>query len=131
MSSFIIAKLNVRRTIGSRKGFISLVLLPILVVSVIIGLFGHTSDEIVPLAVRNEDGQWLSEEIVASVLDVDAYRISEPKGNLEQLQQEAYDGKWGLSSTSRPDLRKRCFATKPRASSSSARTNRRGTYPSA
>ncbi|QMV40323.1 ABC transporter permease [Cohnella cholangitidis] len=95
MNSFIIAKLNVRRTIGSRKGFISLVLLPVLVVSVIIGLFGQTSDEIVPLAVKNEDGNWLSDEVVASVLAVETYRVSEPKGDLEQLKQEAYEGKWG------------------------------------
>jgi ABC-2 type transport system permease protein len=95
MSSLIIAKLNIRRTIGSRKSFISLILLPILVISVIVGIFGRTSDDKVSIAVRDEDGGWLSKQIINNMLSIDTYQVSEPEMSLEQLKQEVYDGRLG------------------------------------
>ncbi|WP_239617266.1 ABC transporter permease [Cohnella mopanensis] len=95
MSSLIIAQLNIRRTIGSHKGFISFVLIPILVISAIVGIFGSSSNDKVNIAVRDEDGGWLSKQIISSMLSIDTYQVNEPTGSLVQLKQEVYDGNLG------------------------------------
>ncbi|MCQ6558191.1 ABC transporter permease [Paenibacillus mendelii] len=67
MPSLIIAGLIVRRTIGHPKGFIMLVLLPALVLSIIITLFGSSQDSPKTVAVWNADqgpfGQMLIEQL--------------------------------------------------------------------
>jgi len=75
-----------------------LVLLPILVISGIVGIFGKASDEQVQIAVLNEDQSWLSGPVMASIRSVDVYKVDEQspqKAKLEQLQQQVYDGKYG------------------------------------
>ncbi|QJD83528.1 ABC transporter permease [Cohnella herbarum] len=98
MSSLIIANLNIRRTLGTRKGFLVLALLPILIISLIVGLFGNSSDDKVKVAVLNEDQAWLSDYVLVSIRSVDTYEVvlqDGKQGILEQLKQGVYDGKWG------------------------------------
>jgi ABC-2 type transport system permease protein len=97
MNSWIIASLIIRRTIGNRKGFLILVLLPIIVISGIVGLFGKMSSDQAQIAVWNEDQSWLSQPIIDSVQDIDSYQLhmQDPsKSTIEQLKQDVYDGKW-------------------------------------
>lgn len=98
MRSFIIANLNIRRTIGNRKGLLVLLLLPILVISSIVGLFGKSSDHQVQIAVLNEDQSWLSDPIMASIQFSESFHYNEldvKLASLEQIKQEVYNGKWG------------------------------------
>jgi len=98
VNSLIIARLHMRRTLGNRRGFLAIVLIPILVISGIVGLFGKATGEEVPIAVLNEDGGWLSEQVTASIRLNEVYDVQEqPRGSsgLEQLKDEVYDGKWG------------------------------------
>ncbi len=97
MSSLIIARLIIRRTIGNRKGFLILVLLPILVVSGIVGLFGKESDHKAHIGVWNEDQGWLSRSIVDSVQAIDSYQVNMQDSKeltLETLKQDVYEEKW-------------------------------------
>lgn len=100
MSSILIAKHNIRRTLGNRKGLILLVLLPILVISAIIGYFGRASDDRVQIAVWNEDQSFLSAPLLESIQSVDAYflNVQDPQTTtLEKLKDEVYMGKWGAA----------------------------------
>jgi ABC-2 type transport system permease protein len=97
MNSWIIASLIIRRTIGNRKGFLILVLLPIIVISGIVGMFGKVSDEQAQIAVWNEDQSWLSQPIVDSVRAISSYQVhmQDPsKSTIEALKQDVYNGKW-------------------------------------
>ncbi|BBI34584.1 ABC transporter permease [Cohnella abietis] len=97
MNSLFIARLIIKRTIGTRKSIIMLVLLPIIVISGIIGLFGKASDDKALIAVLNEDQSWMGDRIIQSVQSIDSYQIEmqDPStAKLEQLKNNVYDGKW-------------------------------------
>lgn len=97
MNSWIIASLIIRRTIGNRKGFLFLVLLPIIVISGIVGLLGKVSDDQAQIAVWNEDQSWLSQPIVNSLQAIGSYQVHlQDAGTLtiEALKQDVYDGRW-------------------------------------
>ncbi|WP_256761569.1 ABC transporter permease [Cohnella sp. WQ 127256] len=97
-TSLIIANLNMRKVIGNRKGLFIILLLPILVISGIVGLFGNSSGEKVKVAVLNEDQAWLSKPIISSIQSINSYNVSEQEvkqDSLERLKQEVYDGEWG------------------------------------
>lgn len=96
MSSLILAQLIIRRTIGNRKGFILFVLLPMMVISGIIGVFGKASEEKAQIAVWNEDAGWMGRSVVESIQAVDLYEAV-PAGAEESTEQAlkdaVYDGK--------------------------------------
>ncbi|MFC4601947.1 ABC transporter permease [Cohnella hongkongensis] len=96
MNSLIIARLHIRRALGNRKGALLPFLLSILVISGIVGLFGRSSDERVPVALLNADGGWLSEPMAASVY-ADGFDVRElnPAADPEPLKSKVYDGEWG------------------------------------
>lgn len=105
MKSLIIARHQIRRTIGNRKALITLVLLPILIISGIVGLFGRASGEHIPVALLNADGGWLSEQIAASIRSDETYDLVEQdaaSSDPEQLKSKVYDGEWGRLSTFLP-----------------------------
>ncbi|GGD70445.1 ABC transporter permease [Paenibacillus nasutitermitis] len=69
MHSLIIAGSMIRRTIGQRKGFMFLVLLPALALSGIVGIFGFSEGESeYAIAVSNEDNGMLGAVLVENVL---------------------------------------------------------------
>lgn len=99
MNSILIAKHVFRRTIGNRKGIFTMVLLPILVISGIIGMFGHSTNNKVPVIIWNEDESWLSSPILEAIQGMDNYEWHH-QGNQEaeplgRLKDEVYEGKWG------------------------------------
>lgn len=107
MNSLIIANLHIRRTLGNRKALIALVLLPILVISGIVGLFGRSSDVRVSVALLNADGGWLSEPVADAIRDVGIYEVLEQdpaSTDLERLKDEVYDGKQGALVYIPPDF---------------------------
>lgn len=98
MKSLIIARLQIRRTVGNRKALLTLVLLPILIISGIVGLFGRTTGERIPVALLNEDGGWLGQHVAAAIRSDEIYDLLEQNGttsDLEQLKSKVYDGEWG------------------------------------
>lgn len=100
MNSALIAQHIIRRTIGNRKGFLVLVLIPILVISGIVGMFGKATHHKVQIAVWNEDQSWLSRPIMESIQAVESYelKIQDSQGTtLEAMKEEVYEGKWGAA----------------------------------
>jgi len=98
VKSLIIARLQIRRTVGNRKALITLVLLPILIISGIVGLFGRTTGERIPVALLNEDGGWLGQHVAAAIRSDEIYDLLEQNGassDLEQLKSKVYNGEWG------------------------------------
>jgi len=98
VKSLIIARLQIRRTVGNRKALLTLVLLPILIISGIVGLFGRTTGERIPVALLNEDGGWLGQHVAAAIRSDEIYDLLEQNGttsDLEQLKSKVYDGEWG------------------------------------
>ncbi|MFB9279926.1 ABC transporter permease [Cohnella cellulosilytica] len=98
MNSLTIAKLHLRRALGNRKGLLVVVLLPILVISLIVGQFGRTSGERIPVALLNADGGWLSEQVAAAIRSGETYSLLEQDAaasDLERLKSSVYDGEWG------------------------------------
>lgn len=95
MSSFVIAQLIVRRTIGNRKGFLLFILLPIVVISGIVGVFGKSSEQNAQIAVWNADRGSLGETVVTSVRSQALYDIV-PAGTVgasqEALKAAVMDG---------------------------------------
>ncbi|MFC4305722.1 ABC transporter permease [Cohnella boryungensis] len=97
MNSWILAKLHLRRMLLGRKGIL-LLIVPILIISGIVGLFGKASDVQVRIAVWNEDGGWLGERVIQSVRTVGLYELEvqdEAGASLEELKEGVYDGRWG------------------------------------
>jgi ABC-2 type transport system permease protein len=99
MSSILIAQHIFRRTIGNRKGFLTMVLLPILIISGIIGMFGHSLDNKAPIVIWNEDESWLSSPIIEAIQAIDSFEVHlqgdhDPEP-LERLKEEVFEGKWG------------------------------------
>jgi ABC-2 type transport system permease protein len=98
MNSFFIAQLMVRRTIGSVKSFLMLVVFPAVVISGIVGLFGSSSVEPATIYVLNEDGGTLGTVIVNSLREIDLYRVSEIAGGTrEELKKAVLTGKAGAA----------------------------------
>lgn len=100
MSSTLIALNIIRRTIGNRKGLLVFVLIPMLVISGIVGMFGNATDHKVQIAIWNEDQGWLSEPILESIQATESYEmnIQDPQGTtLEVMKVEVYEGKWGAA----------------------------------
>lgn len=69
MHSLTIARLMLRRTIGTRKGFIMLVIVPSVVLSVIIALFGFKNSQPYSISVWNADKGLLGKELLQSLSD--------------------------------------------------------------
>jgi len=89
MHSLIIAGSMIRRTIGHRKGFIFLVLLPALVLSGIVGIFGSSEEGSVHgMAVLNEDRGTLGTVLVQAAL-----------GDSEQTGLKLLPGDWDTEAT--------------------------------
>jgi ABC-2 type transport system permease protein len=90
MSSILLAQLIVRRTIGTRKGFLLFILLPIVVISSVIGIFGKAVDHQAHIAVWNGDTGSLGQSVVRSIQSVDLYQVV-PAGQDESSQQGLKD----------------------------------------
>jgi ABC-2 type transport system permease protein len=103
MNSFLIAEHIFRRTIGNRKGFLMLVLLPILIISAIIGIFGHASSNKAPIVIWNEDQSWMSAPIMEAIQSVDTYEVhihdaqETETDTLRILKEGVNDSKWGAA----------------------------------
>lgn len=69
MHSLIIARLMLRRTIGTRKGIILLVIVPSVVLSIMIALFGFTKEQPHSIAVWNADKGMLGKELLQAFTD--------------------------------------------------------------
>ncbi|KIL36194.1 hypothetical protein SD71_09600 [Cohnella kolymensis] len=90
MSSLLLAQLIVRRTIGTRRGFLLFILLPIVVISAIIGIFGKAVEQQAHIAVWNGDTGSLGQSVVRSIQSVDLYQVV-PAGQDESSQQALKD----------------------------------------
>ncbi|PZD93837.1 hypothetical protein DNH61_20240 [Paenibacillus sambharensis] len=76
-----------RRTAGTRKGLITLVLIPIAVISAIVALFGHASSEQAVILVRNEDNGYAGRALLSAIEDQPLYGIKYTDNKTpEQLQ---------------------------------------------
>ncbi|CAM4255286.1 ABC transporter permease [Paenibacillus tarimensis] len=79
----------VRRTAGTRKGLITLVLIPVAVIAAIVSLFGHASSEQAVILVQNEDNGYAGEALLSAIADQPLYRIEHAEHKTAGQLQEA------------------------------------------
>ncbi|MDP5273305.1 ABC transporter permease [Chengkuizengella axinellae] len=96
MNSLYIALNMLRRMIGSKKGFVTIILIPVIVMTVIIGIFDRSYDETYQVAYLNLDEGMLGEELIRELSLMDEYEFT-PSQNNEEVRESVISGKVDLA----------------------------------
>ncbi|MFS1513334.1 ABC transporter permease [Chengkuizengella sp. SCS-71B] len=92
MNSVIIALNMLKRMIGTIKGFLTIILIPVIVMTVIIFIFDRDYTENYTIAYLNLDGGLLGEELIHNLSSFSEYEILAAQ-DVEEVKEWVADGK--------------------------------------
>lgn len=95
MNSLTIALMMIKRTIGTFKGFFTLIIIPTVVVSLLIGFMGNTEEPLIRVSYLNQDKGNMGGHIIKGLESKGSFELFEQAGGesvvKEQVKENAAD----------------------------------------